>query len=73
MTYRRLTVTFDDTVAEALTQLAQREHRDPKRQVSWLVVKAATEAGLLPEMKSGDGANALASTTVTRVTQPAAA
>ena len=71
MSYRRLTVTLDPGEADALTRLAQRDRRDPKRQVQWLIYQAAAEAGLL-ENESGDG-TAQRSTAVTRSSPQTAA
>jgi len=66
-----MTILLYENEAEALLQLARRERRDPKRQVQWLVAKAAAEAGLL-ENESGNGATSEA-VTVTRSAVQAAA
>ena len=63
-THQRLTILLRDDEVAALLRMADAERRDPKRQVQWLIVKAAAEAGLL-ENESGDGA-AHRSTAVTR-------
>lgn len=68
----RIVLTLDPSEAKALDVMARQAHRYPKQQLKYLLYRAATEAGLL-ENESGDGANAIASTTVTRLSQTAAA
>ena len=68
----RIVLTLEPSEAKALDTMARQSHRYPKQQLKYLLYRAATDAGLLPENETGDGAT-VKGATVTRLTQTAAA